>query len=79
MAYETKPVKPFFHSKVRVDPDDPTKTTYPGVYIQPVAQFQDGGKIVYLGGSCKENEKIFEGIGSPKNYLSPAELRKRAK
>jgi hypothetical protein len=79
MAYETKPVKPFFHSKVRVDPDDPMKTTYPGVYIQPIAQFQDGGKIVYLGGSCKENEKIFEGIGTPRNFVYPAELRKRAK
>ncbi len=37
MAYETKKVKPFFHSKVRVDPNDPMNTTYPGVYIQPMA------------------------------------------
>lgn len=79
MAYETKKVKPFFHSKVRVDPYNPDKKTYPGVYIQPVAQFQEGGKIVYLGGSCKENEKIFKGIGSPKNFVYPTELRKRAK
>jgi len=76
MAYETKRVKPFFHSKVRVDPNDPMNTTYPGVYIQPISQFQKDGKIAYLGGSCKENEKIFKGIGSYENYRSPAQLRK---
>jgi ABC-type branched-subunit amino acid transport system substrate-binding protein len=79
MAYETKKVKPFFHSKVRVDPNDPMNTTYPGVYIQPMAQFQNGGKIAYLGASCKENEPIFKDIGSPKNYVPPAELRKKEK
>jgi hypothetical protein len=77
MAYEQKRIKPFFHSKVRVDPTDPMYKTYPGVYIQPMAQFQEGGKIAYLGGSCKENEKIFEKIGSPANYVPPAELRKK--
>ena len=79
MAYETKPVKPFFHSKKRVDPDDPMWTTYPKVYIQPMAQFQNDGKIVYLGGSCRENEQIYAGVGSPRNFVYPAELRKRAK
>ncbi len=78
MAYETKRVKPFFHSKVRVDPDDPYKT-YPHVYIQPMAQFQNGGKIAYLGASCKENEDIYKNIGSIKNYVPPAKLRKMEK
>ncbi len=76
MAYESKRIKPFFHSKVRVDPEDPMKTTYPGVFIQPMAQFQKDGKIAYLGASCKENEKIFEKIGSADNYIPPKDLRK---
>jgi len=77
MAYENKRVKPFFHSKMRVDPNDPMNTTYPGVYIQPIAQFQNDGKIAYLGGSCKEDEDIFRNIGSLQNYITPAELRKK--
>jgi len=35
--------------------------------------------FVYLGGSCKENEGLVEGIGKPENYVYPAELRKREK
>jgi len=76
MAYESKRIKPFFHSKVRVDPEDPMKTTYPGVFIQPMAQFQKDGNIAYLGASCKENEKIFEKIGSLDNYIPPKDSRK---
>ncbi|MBA7562300.1 hypothetical protein ES708_03952 [subsurface metagenome] len=79
MAYEQKRIKPFFHSKVRVDPNDPQHTTYPGAFIEPHAQFQNDGKIQYLRPSCKENEPIFEGIGSPSDYVLPAELRKRQK
>ena len=81
MAYEQKRVKPFFHSKVRVDPADPLNRTLPGVYIQAMAQFQNDGKMVYLGGSCKENEALFkkDGMGKPENYVYPAELRKRDK
>lgn len=79
MAYENKRVKPFFHSKVRVDPDDFQHTTYPGVYVQALGQFQNGGKQQYLGGSCKENEAICKGFGSPSDFVMPAELRKREK
>ncbi|MBW2672884.1 MAG: ABC transporter substrate-binding protein [Deltaproteobacteria bacterium] len=81
MAYEQKRVKPFFHSKVRVDPADPLNKTYPGKFLQVMAQFQNDGKIVYLGGSCKENEGLTEkiGWGKPGNYVYPAELRKRKK
>ena len=79
MAYETKKIKPYFHSKVRVDPADPQHKTYPGVFIQPIGQFQNGGKIQYLGGSCEENEAIFKGVGKPSDFVMPAELRKRDK
>ena len=78
MAYEQKRVKPYFHSKVRVDPTDSSKT-YPGVFMQPIAQFQNEGKIVYMGGSCPENEGLVEGMGKPENYVYPVELRKRKK
>jgi len=79
MAYEQKRVKPYFHSKVRVDLSDPMTKTIPGAYIQPMAQFQKDGKIQYLGGSCAENEDIYKrvGGGTPKDYVYPAELRKR--
>ncbi len=79
LAYEQKRVKPYFHSKVRVDPADPSRITYPGFHIQPIIQWQNGGEIVYVGGSCKENEGLVEGMGKPENYVYPAELRKRKK
>jgi hypothetical protein len=79
MAYETKKIKPYFHSKIRVDPADPQHKTYPGAFIQPIGQFQNGGKIQYLGGSCEENEAIFKGVGKPSDFVMPAELRKRDK
>ena len=81
MAYEQKRVKPFFHSKVRVDPADPSHKTYPGVFLQPMMQWQNDGTVAYLGGSCPENKAFGEkiGMGKPSNYVMPAELRKRAK
>jgi len=81
MAYEQKRVKPYFHSKIRVDLSDPLNKQYPGVFIQPMAQFQEGGKIQYLGASCEENEDIFKrvGAGTAKDFVFPAELRKREK
>ncbi len=48
MAYETTKIKPYFHSKVRVDPSNPQHKTYPRVFVQPIAQYQNGGKVVYL-------------------------------
>ncbi|MBW2674923.1 MAG: ABC transporter substrate-binding protein [Deltaproteobacteria bacterium] len=81
MAYEMKRVKPYFHSKIRVDLSDPLNKSIPGAYIQPMAQFQEGGKIQYIGASCEENEDIFKrvGAGTAKDFVYPAELRKRAK
>ncbi|MCK9273486.1 MAG: ABC transporter substrate-binding protein [Syntrophales bacterium] len=77
MAYETKKMKPYFHSKVRIDLSDPMTKTIPGAFYQPIAQFQNNGKIQYLGASCVENEPKFKGVGSTADYVYPAELRKR--
>ncbi|HET57683.1 MAG TPA: hypothetical protein ENN35_04480 [Deltaproteobacteria bacterium] len=77
MAYEMEKVTSFFHSKKRVDPNDPTNVTYPGVFYQPIAQYQNDGKIQYLGGSCPENEPFWEPYGSPEDWVMPGELRKR--
>jgi ABC-type branched-subunit amino acid transport system substrate-binding protein len=78
MAYEQKRVKPYFHSKVRVDLSDPLNKTIPGAYIQPMAQFHKDGKIQYLGGSCAENEGLYKKIngGSAADFKYPADLRK---
>jgi len=42
-----------------------------------VGQFQNGGKQQVLSGSCKENEALNKGFGSPADFVMPAELRKR--
>jgi ABC-type branched-subunit amino acid transport system substrate-binding protein len=75
VKYETQKIKPFYHSRMRVDPKDPWKT-YPGYYYQLVVQFQEGGKIAYLHESCPENEKAVAKWVDPKRYKKPAELRK---
>jgi len=75
MKYETQKIKPFYHSRMRVDPKDPYKT-YPGYYYQLIVQFQQGGKIAYLHESCVENEKAVAKWVNPKLYKKPAELRK---
>jgi len=76
MAYETKPVAPFFHTKIRVDPDDPLHTTYDGSFFQPIAQYQKDGKVAYISASCKEHEDELAPYVDIDNYKSPAELRK---
>jgi ABC-type branched-subunit amino acid transport system substrate-binding protein len=75
MKYETKKVKPFYHSRMRVDPNNPWKT-YPGYYYQLLVQFQEGGKIAYLNESCQENEKAMKKFINPKAVKTPAQLRK---
>jgi len=77
MAYETQKVKPYFHSRIRVDLSDPLNKSIPGVYFQPMAQFGKNGEIRYLGGSCAENELILKkaGGGTAADYRYPAELR----
>ncbi len=75
VKYETKKVSPFYHSRVRVDPNDPYKT-YPGYYYQLIVQFQQLGKIAYLHESAPENEAYVAKWVDPKRYKTPAELRK---
>ena len=75
MKYETKKVKPFYHSRMRVDPNNPYKS-YPGYYYQLLVQFQENGKIVFLNESCPENEKAMKRFINPKGFKSPAQLRK---
>lgn len=77
LAYETERVYSFFHSKKRVNPHNPMVETYPGVFYQPIGQWHNDGKIQYVGGSCPENEAFWEPYGSPKDWVEPAELRKR--
>jgi hypothetical protein len=77
MKYETKKVKPFYHSRMRVDPNNPWKT-YPGYYYQLLVQFQEGGKIAFLNESCEENVKAMSQFIHPELVRSPAQLRKIA-
>jgi ABC-type branched-subunit amino acid transport system substrate-binding protein len=77
MKYETKKVKPFYHSRMRVDPNNPWKT-YPGYYYQLLVQFQEGGKIAFLNESCYENEAAMKKFIHPELVRSPAQLRKIA-
>jgi ABC-type branched-subunit amino acid transport system substrate-binding protein len=76
MKYQTQKVKPYYHSAMRVDPNNPYKT-YPGHYYQIICQFQKDGKIAYLFESCDENEKAMKKYLTPQAYKMPAELRKK--
>lgn len=75
MKYETQKIKPFYHSRMRVDPKDPYKT-YPGYFFQVVGQWQKGGKFVLLNESCPENLPYVKQWINPNAYKKPAELRK---
>jgi hypothetical protein len=75
MKYETQKIKPFYHSRMRVDPKDPYKT-YPGYYYQLIEQTQKDGKIVFLSESCPENEAYVKQWVDPTRFKTLAELRK---
>ena len=75
MKYETQKIKPFYHSRMRVDPKNPYKT-YPGYYYQLIEQTQKDGKIVFLSESCEENEPYVKKWVDPNRYKTLAELRK---
>jgi len=64
--YETRRIKPYFHSKVLVDPNNPYQV-YPGMFFLNIAQFQKDGKISWV-----INEK---GQVVPGGYIPPAKLR----
>ena len=75
MKYETQKIKPFYHSRMRVDPKNPYKT-YPGYYYQLIYQTQKDGKIAFLTESCEENEPYVKKWVDPKQFKPVAELRK---
>ena len=75
MKYETQKVKPFYHSRMRVDPNNPWKT-YPGYYYQLIVQFQENGKIAFLYESAPENAKEMQKFVNFKALKTPAQLRK---
>jgi ABC-type branched-subunit amino acid transport system substrate-binding protein len=75
MKYETKKIKPFYHSRMRVDPNNPWKT-YPGYYYQLIVQFQENGKIAFLYESAPENAKAMQKFVNFKAIKTPAQLRK---
>jgi ABC-type branched-subunit amino acid transport system substrate-binding protein len=75
MKYETKKIKPFYHSRMRVDPNNPWKT-YPGYYYQLIVQFQENGKIAFLYESAPENAKAMAKFVNFKQIKTPAQLRK---
>jgi len=66
MKYQTQRIKPYFHSRVLVDPKDPYKI-YPGMFLLDMAQFQNDGKISWV--LDQKNEPI------PGGYIPPAQLR----
>lgn len=74
MKYETQKIKPFYHSRVRVDPKNPWKT-YPDYYYQLLVQFQENGKVAYIDESCTENYKAMSKFIHPEMVRSPAQLR----
>jgi ABC-type branched-subunit amino acid transport system substrate-binding protein len=67
MKYQTKRIKPFFHSRIMCDPENPWKI-YPGYWPLFQAQYQKDGKTAWV---ADENGKPF-----PQNYITPANLRK---
>ncbi len=44
MKYQTKSIKPFFHSRIMCDPENPWKM-FPGIFLVNMVQFQQNGKF----------------------------------
>jgi branched-chain amino acid transport system substrate-binding protein len=76
MKYQTQKVKPFYHSTMHVEPNNPYKS-YPGYAFWAIFQYQENGKMVFLSESCEENEKLLKKFLHPEAYKTPAELRKQ--
>ena len=75
MRYQTQKVKPFYHSIMHVEPNNPFKS-YPGYAFWPIFQYQKDGKMVFLSESCEENEKLLKKFLHPEAFKSPSELRR---
>ena len=75
MKYQTQKVKPFYHSTMHVEPNNPYKS-YPEYAFWAIFQYQENGKMVFLSESCPENEKAMKKFLHPQEFKTPAELRK---
>ncbi len=67
MKYQTKKIKPYFHSRIMCDPENPYYQ-YPDYWTQAQAQFQKDGKVVFISGH--------DGKPIPGKYIPVSELRK---
>ena len=67
VKYQTKRIKPFFHSRIMCDPEDPYKML-PGYWPMFQAQYQKDGKMAWVVDAY--------GKPLPQNYIPPAQLRK---
>ena len=68
MKFETRRIKPYFHSRMLVDPNNPYYM-YPGIFMIPMAQFQNDGKISWIISD--------KGQPVPGGYTPPAQLRSK--
>jgi len=67
MKYETRRVKPYFHSRVLANPYDPYKFDSPNIFLLNIAQFHNDGKISWV---VDEKRQVVQG-----GYIPPAKLR----
>jgi ABC-type branched-subunit amino acid transport system substrate-binding protein len=66
MKYETRRIKPYFHSRMLVDPNNPFHML-PGIFLLNIAQFQKDGKISWV---INDKSQVVPG-----GYIPPAQLR----
>jgi hypothetical protein len=59
MKYQTKRIKPFFHSRIMCDPENPWKI-YPGYWPLFQAQYQKDGKTAWVLDENGNPEEDFE-------------------
>jgi len=67
MKYETRRIKPYFHSRMLADPYNPYKFAAPDIFLLNIAQFQNDGKISWV---INEKSQVVSG-----GYIPPAKLR----
>ena len=67
MKFETRRIKPYFHSRVLCNPYDPYEFDSPHIFLLNIAQFQNDGKISWV---VDEKRQVVQG-----GYIPPAKLR----
>lgn len=73
LSFESRPIKPFYHSRVIVaNPEDPFEP-YPGKFAFVMGQYQLDGEWVPI--YTPEWSLGYPALHQPGNYTSPAELR----